>query len=156
MLSNDNMSHFEGVDDNGAGVAAMLEVVRQVTDANKKGVKRKNTIMFVSFDAEELCMYSQISHHRKHIRADSIFHDISNDTLINIGLFRHRKYPKSPFKIWRLRIKIIITKTRLFKCIENFISENWKFSDKNSDIFSHFCSKHRLWVLVRTASARRF
>ena len=29
-----------------------------------------------------------------------------------------------------------ITKTRLFKYIENFISKNWKFSDKkNSDIF---------------------
>ena len=30
------------------------------------------------------------------------------------------------------------------------------FEIKNSDIFSYFCSKHRLWVLVRTASARRF
>ena len=29
-----------------------------------------------------------------------------------------------------------ITKTRLFKYIENFILKNWKFSDKkNSDIF---------------------
>ena len=29
-----------------------------------------------------------------------------------------------------------ITKTRLFKYIENFTSKNWKFSDKkNSDIF---------------------
>ena len=27
-----------------------------------------------------------------------------------------------------------ITKTRLFKYIENFTSKNWKFSDKNSDI----------------------
>ena len=26
---------------------------------------------------------------------------------------------------------------------------------KNSDIFSYFCSKHGLWVLVRTASPRR-
>ena len=26
-------------------------------------------------------------------------------------------------------------KTRLFKYIENFTSKNWKFSDKNSDIF---------------------
>ena len=30
----------------------------------------------------------------------------------------------------------IITKTRLYKYIENFTSKNWKFSDKkNSDIF---------------------
>ena len=31
-----------------------------------------------------------------------------------------------------------ITKTRLYKYIENFTSKNWKFSDKNSDIFHFF------------------
>ena len=31
-----------------------------------------------------------------------------------------------------------------------------KFSDKNFWYFSYFISKHRLWVLVRTASARQF
>ena len=41
---------FEGVDDNGAGCAAMLEVARQLTEMN---VKRQNTIIFVSFDVEE-------------------------------------------------------------------------------------------------------
>ena len=51
---------------------------------------------------------------------------------------------------------LLITKTCLFKYIENFTTKNWKFSDKNSDIFSYFSSKHRLWVLVRTASPRRF
>ena len=49
-----------------------------------------------------------------------------------------------------------ITKTHLFKNIENFTSKNWKFSDKNLWYFSCFCSKHRLWVHVRTASTRRF
>ena len=49
-----------------------------------------------------------------------------------------------------------ITKTRLFKYIENFTSKNWKFSGKKLWYFSHICLKHRLWVLVRTASARRF
>ena len=44
-----------------------------------------------------------------------------------------------------------ITKTRLFKYIENFTSKNIKFSDKKIGYFSYFCSKHRLWVLVRTA-----
>ena len=48
------------------------------------------------------------------------------------------------------------TKTRLFKYIENFTSKNWKYSDKKLWYFSYFYSKHRLWVLVRTASARRF
>ena len=37
-----------------------------------------------------------------------------------------------------------------------FTTKKGKISDKNSDIFSYFCSKHRLWGLVRTASARRF
>ena len=57
----------------------------------------------------------------------------------------------------------IITKTCLFRYSENFTTKNWKFSDKNwkfsdknSDIFSYFCSKHRLRVLVRTALERRF
>ena len=28
-----------------------------------------------------------------------------------------------------------ITKTRLFKYVENFTTKNWKFSDTNPDIF---------------------
>ena len=34
--------------------------------------------------------------------------------------------------------------------------KKWKFSDKNSDNFHISAQKHRLWVLVRTASARQF
>ena len=34
-----------------------------------------------------------------------------------------------------LSMDVTITKTRLFKHIENFTIKNWKFSDKNSDIF---------------------
>ena len=30
---------------------------------------------------------------------------------------------------------LFITKTRLFKYIENFTSKNWKFAEKNSDFF---------------------
>ena len=36
------------------------------------------------------------------------------------------------------RIQPVITKTRLFKYVENFTTKNWKFSDKNSDIFHNF------------------
>ncbi|XP_076109962.1 uncharacterized protein YfbL-like [Mytilus galloprovincialis] len=43
----------KGVDDNGAGVAAMLEVVRQLGYMNKNGITRKNTIVFAGFDLEE-------------------------------------------------------------------------------------------------------
>ena len=41
---------FEGVDDNGAGCAAVLEIARQLTS---KGMKRQNTILFIGFDVEE-------------------------------------------------------------------------------------------------------
>ena len=34
--------------------------------------------------------------------------------------------------------------------------KKWKFSGKKFKYFSYFSSKHRLWVLDRTASARRF
>ena len=46
-----------------------------------------------------------------------------------------------------------ITKNHLFNYIENFTTKNWKFSDKNSDIyiFYIFLLKYRLWVLVGTA-----
>ena len=48
----------------------------------------------------------------------------------------------------------VITKTHLFKYTENFSTKKWRFSDKTFWYFS-FCSKHRFWVLVRTASSRR-
>ena len=65
-----------------------------------------------------------------------------------------RKAPQRTKSLWRS-----ITKTRLFKCIKNFITKNENFQMKNSVFFfvlfcffSYFCSKHILWVLVRTAS----
>ena len=68
---------------------------------------------------------------------------------------RHIFVQKSDYSCWYPSY-LGITKTRLFKYVENFTSKNWKFSDKKLWYFSYFCSKHRLWVLVRTASARRF
>ena len=35
---------------------------------------------------------------------------------------------------------------------ENFTTTKWQISDKKFWYFSYFCSKHRLWILVRTAS----
>ena len=40
-----------GVDDNGAGVAAILEVARQLHDERKSS--RENTLIFISPDLEE-------------------------------------------------------------------------------------------------------
>ena len=52
--------------------------------------------------------------------------------------------------------KLYITKTRLFKYIDNFTSKKWKLSQKKIRYFSYFCSRHRLWVPVRTTSVRWF
>ena len=41
----------------------------------------------------------------------------------------------SPDSIFSRQGQCYITKTRLFKYIENFTSKNWKFSDEYSDIF---------------------
>lgn len=49
----DTVDITSGVDDNGAGVAAMLEVARQLGDQNAKGVKRNNTMVFLAPDLEE-------------------------------------------------------------------------------------------------------
>ena len=50
----------------------------------------------------------------------------------------------------------LIMKTCLFKYSENFTTKKWKFSDEKFLYFTYFWSKHRLWVLVRTALMRRF
>ena len=49
-------------------------------------------------------------------------------------------YKNTPIQIYR---KFHLKKTENFQI-------------KNSDIFHSFAQKHRLWVLVRTASARQF
>ena len=59
-----------------------------------------------------------------------------------------------PVNLVSLTTQLCITKTCLFKYTENFTSKTWKISDKKLRYFSYFCSKHRLWVLVRTASRR--
>ena len=48
-----------------------------------------------------------------------------------------------------------ITKTCLFKYTEVFTTKNEKIQVKSSDIFLISVQKHRLWVLVRTASTSR-
>ena len=56
--------------------------------------------------------------------------------------------------ILRLYLLILyITKTCLFNYTENFTTKKWKKNQIKKWYFSYFCSKPRLWVLVRTASA---
>ena len=60
-----------------------------------------------------------------------------------------------------MKILSCITKTSLFKYIENFTTQKKKKKKgkfeikKNNWYFTNFYSKHRLWVLVRSASPRR-
>ena len=44
-------------------------------------------------------------------------------------------YEPTHFKFRFKDFRPYITKTRLFKYVENFTTKNWKFSDKNSNIF---------------------
>ena len=49
----------------------------------------------------------------------------------------YQAYAAPPSKVLDECIAVIITKTRLFKCIENFTTKKWKFSDEKLwiDIF---------------------
>ena len=77
-------------------------------------------------------------------------------------VFARRKYHFVVFFIRRIKfivhldtkadVDVYITKTCIFKYTENVTTKKWKFSDKKFRYFSYFCSKHRLWVPVRTAS----
>ena len=53
------------------------------------------------------------------------------------------------------RNRLALRKPAYSNMLKILPTKKWKFSDKKF-YFSHFCSKHRLWIFVRTASARRF
>ena len=59
-------------------------------------------------------------------------------------------YPVSSSSFKTLAQIVIIMKTCLFKYTENLTTKKGKFSEEKYWYFSYFCSKHRLWVLVRT------
>ena len=69
-----------------------------------------------------------------------------------LGANVHWKSRRGTYTASQTTLLNIITKTCLFKYTENFSTKKWKNSDKKFWYFSYFCSKHRLWVLVRTAS----
>ena len=83
----------------------------------------------------------------QHMSEDTFSHDTAHISYVHL-MFRHynlhgrlspHHYENKPIQIRR---KFHLQKLKIFR---------WK-----TLIFSYFCSKHRLWVLVRTASARRF
>ena len=92
-------------------------------------------------------------------------------TKIAVGHFEGKKTSFSPQKkicffiqVWSALVApwmssekfAHITKTCLFKYIENFTSNNWKFWDKNSDIFSspELCSGWAIVIIFRPSSVR--
>ena len=66
--------------------------------------------------------------------------------------FRSFCFPahKGPSEM-RPALKKDITKTRLFKNIENFTTKKWKFSDKNSDIFHISAQNIDCWYSLEPA-----
>ena len=70
---------------------------------------------------------------------------------------RHFFAWSGPNNIVALRFFLLSLRKQAYSSILKILQpKNWKFSDKNSDIFLISAQKHRLWVLVRTASPRRF
>ena len=57
---------------------------------------------------------------------------------------------------WGSQNKVPLRKHTYSNILKILPPKKWKFSDKKFWYFSDFCSKHRLWALVRTASTRRF
>ena len=84
---------------------------------------------------------------------DDLINFVRVMSLSSVGILHGQAYSCGQ-SVLQTHFLFDIMKTRLFKYIENFTSKNWKFSDKKTQIF--FCWKHRLWVLVRTASVRWF
>ena len=68
------------------------------------------------------------------------------DQVTTVKMYQYYTLCDFPSKLFGF-IVIFITKTCLFKYIENLTSKNWIFSDRNADtcIVLYFCSKHRLW-----------
>ena len=98
-----------------------------------------------------------ITQARSRQRANSHFMEPISSTLLvisNTTLLQEKN-------IFIMYLDQHITKTSLFKYLENFSTKKKKKKNENFQLkkiwyFSCFCSKHRLWVLVRTASMRWF
>ena len=135
-----------------------------------------NRRVFVMIPYEYISLYRDIS----------VFQALQliNDADIHNKLDSQATYPNRSLLVWIVQstvkyiclIKVILLKRQHLTFLNaifqtNFLTlrehaysnilkivspKNESFQMKNSDILSYFCSKHRLWVLVRTASARRF
>ena len=76
-------------------------------------------------------VYHMVGHmqHRARYNGDYIWIDLFDYVYQLVLLLGHRQTMKPPIR------RRIITKTRLYKYIENFTTKSWKFSDKNYNIF---------------------
>ena len=80
----DTMDNTGGYDDNGSGVAAVLELARQIVESH---CRPKNTIIFATFDLEEMGGQVLISFRDLHIplvessRANMVFQNYSKSVV---------------------------------------------------------------------------
>ena len=83
-----------------------------------------------------------------HYKNTPVFKYIENFTTKKLKVFRLALFA-SKLLLFRVPQHFITTRfnishyknTPVFKYIDNFTTKNWKFSDKNSDMLSYFCSK---------------
>ena len=93
--------------------------VRPVTDNTKKLIKNVE-------DFTSSSLYRQTHRHKR----SHIFFVTNKHAKTSFAWAAILVVPKDS-----LRTASSITKTRLFKCTEKCQGQNWKFSDKNSDVF---------------------
>ena len=115
-----------------------------------------------SEDSDQIARIRSWSDLRWARMSEDTFSDVATQILIymyfsSIHNFKHNWYIVGNY--WKRLVNTFLsdtsTKTRLFRYIENFTTKKGKFTDKKIWYFSYLL-KNRLWVLVRTASARRF
>ena len=81
------------------------------------------------------------------------FHGPKDVRVIEVRLYL--QYDPCGYFIKRVMAVDALRKHAYSNILKSLQPKNENFQIKNSDIF-HVCSKHRLWILVRTASTMRF
>ena len=88
---------------------------------------------------------------------------LQKPTDLDLHCLQSRVYPGSPgpgltdaYPVNSRHVKFSLRKHAYSNILKISPPKTESFQIKNLIYFSYFCSKHRLWVLVRTASVRQF
>ena len=115
------------------------EVLQTIPDAPFSSIRLSYLVLFYMFIAElsiwQIVLYEESQWNRN----------------LNVRSFMCSVFPRATFADFTSLRKH--TYSNIWKILQ---PKKGKKSDKKYWYFSYFCSKHRLWVLVRTASTRRF